>query len=163
MTGLEPLVIPALIGSAAAGSVAAIQSGRAASKSARANAEFNAAVARDEAARKAEAGRIEAERARRDAARLRATQEVGFAKAGVTTEGTPIDVMIRSAADEELNALQLQHGYNIGQARSLSEAGLQDFRKGQAKGFERAGYLSAGTSLLRGIADVGKYKARKDQ
>ena len=52
MTGVEI----ALIAGAVVGGVSAVQQGRAQERSAKANAEFNAKVARDEAAQKAAAG-----------------------------------------------------------------------------------------------------------
>jgi hypothetical protein len=159
MSGLEPLVIPAILAGTAVTAVTAVQQGRAQERSAKANAEFNAKVARDEAAQKAAAGRLEADRLRRQRIRLTGSQRVGFAKSGVTTEGTPIDVMIKSAAEEELNANLAQHNFDVSAGQSLSQASLFDFRRKQASRFSRAGNIQAGASLLSGVASAGKFRA----
>ena len=118
-------------------------------KSAAAAAKVNAQIAEREADQRRTAGRLEAERMRRERIRLAAAQRAGYAKSGVTSEGTPLQVMIQSAAEEELNAQLTQYNYEIGAQRSESEASLYRFGGKVAR---RAGNMQAGTSLLSGVS-----------
>lgn len=160
MTGAEiPILTQLAIAAAVTGgtiaAVGTIQQGKAQAASIKANAKFNAAVKRDEAAQKVAAGKLEADRLRRRRINLTKSQRVGFAKSGVTSEGTPIDVMIQSAAEEELNANLAQHNFQVGAARSRSEASLFDFQRRGAGRIKSASRFQAGASLLGGISQAG--------
>ncbi len=157
------LAIIAAIGGAVVGTVGVIQSRRAQKSqesAAKASAEFNARAKRDEAARKSAAGRLEADRIRRQRIRLGKSQVAGFAKAGVTSEGTPIDVQIQSAAEEELNAQLAQHNFEIGASKSLSQASVFDFRRRTAGTSGTGTALTAGSTLLGGITQAATIKAK---
>ena len=125
-------------------------------KSAEAAGKVNAALAQREADQQRQAGQLEAERMRRERIRLAATQRAGFAKSGVTSEGTPLQVMIQSAADEELNAQMTQYNAGIGAMRSGSEASIY---KAQGVAAKRAGTLQAGSSLLSGVSQAAYIRA----
>ena len=119
-------------------------------------AAVNAAIARDDAEQKAAAGRLEAERIRRNAIRLTKEQKTGFAKAGVTTEGTPIDIMIQSAGEEELNAQQTQRNFEVARTRSINQSSMILAQgKNRAQSIRTSANIAAGTTLLNAVASAG--------
>ena len=133
-----------------------LRQGKIQASEAKANAEFNAKVARNEAARKEEAGRLEADRIRREKIKLTKSQRVGFGKSGVTSEGTPIDVMIKSAAEEELNAQISQFNAGVSAAQSRTEADLLIFKgKQRARAIKSSSRIQAGSTLLSAAAQAG--------
>lgn len=105
----------------------------------------NAQAAREQAAREAERTRIELERHRQDVRKLKGTQTVQFAAAGVRLSGSALDVMADSAARAELDADLIAAGGELRESRALSEA--REFeRRGRA--VFRSGLLSATSILL---------------
>jgi predicted ATPase len=153
--------IPAWVGTAAAlagtaiSGVSAIASGfqqSAALKEQAKGARYNQAVAEmnAEAARKAAA--FAEEQARKKTARLLGTQQAGFAKAGVAMEGTPLEVMAETAAQEEENTLALRYNYAVEASRWGSQAGFYGYesrRQEALSGYPIGqGFMKAGTALL---------------
>jgi hypothetical protein len=93
----------------------------------------NAKLAKQEAAFEEDANRMRARQ-------ILAEQRVGYAKAGVTLEGSPLNVMEDTAAQAELDALAIRFG---GRTKSL---------KYRSEGFEGlvSGVGQAGQALLTG-------------
>jgi hypothetical protein len=128
--------------------------------------EYNAQVARQNAQQIIEAGAVEEQKQRDKAKRLLGTQQALYGKSGVTNEGTPLEVMADTAAQQELDALTLRHNYWVQSQRQTSEAGqydfmanrsmmMSDFSNKQAGYASTAGIMKAGTSLLTGLGQVG--------
>ena len=121
----------------------------------KANAEINAAIARDDAEQKAAAGRLEAERIRRQAIRLTKEQKAAGGASGLTSEGTPIDVMIQSAAEEELNAVRTQHNFEVAKTRSINQSNMILAQgKNRARSVRTSANIAAGTTLLNAVASA---------
>lgn len=121
----------------------AIQSGRAQAKM----AEYNAQVAEREGQIATTGAEFEEAQFRREGERLKATQRVRFAKAGVKPAGSPLLVMEETAAEIERNALAIRYGGSLEAARATSRAQLERFGGRQAK---RAAKIKATGSLLTG-------------
>jgi len=130
---------------------------------------YNAEVARQNAEYIRQAGAIEEEKQREKGRRLLGTQQALYGKAGVTGEGTPLEIMADTAMDLEKEALTIRYNYDIQVRRALSEADQYDFmgarsdRMGMFAGeaadrtadmMSSAGYWKAGTSLLTGLGHV---------
>ena len=157
----DPLTIAILAGSAvqAAGQ---IQAG----KDAKAAHDYNAQVAD----RNAEAERINAERVefletaevekfRKNYADFADSQRMAFASNNVvTTSGTPLAVALQSATEAETEISNNIYNIKLGK-QAREEAALNQELEGRlqrmyGRSAERAGYIQAGTSLLRGGADM---------
>ena len=115
-------------GAAAAGGVAQQQAAKANAKQAQAAAAF------DEA------------RQRERAQKILAAQRVGFAKAGVTLEGTPGDVLANTAEDAEIDALAIRWG---GASRAAAF-------KAQGQSALIGGITGAAGALLTGVTTYGQ-------
>ena len=131
----------------------------------------NARIARQNAAliegqkgiAKREKSIIEA-RSRKQAERVLASQRAGYAKAGVTMEGTPLLVQTETMSEADLDALAIRYAGTIEQSQLIAqqsalrqEAMFEKMRSGQ---YKTAGYLSAGASLLTGIDKIAGYYAK---
>jgi hypothetical protein len=103
-----------------------------------------AAAARDQAA-------YDEARAREQAQRALGARRAGYANAGVTLEGTPIDVMGDAATDAEMDALSLRRRGDLESWGRLNDAAGQRMRGGAAA---RSGAFGAGSSLLSGLSHV---------
>lgn len=88
---------------------------------------YNAQLAEREAREAQEAAAYEETRFRKGGERLKATQRTRYAKAGVTFEGTPSDVMEETASELERDALMIRRGGQVGAQRLTAEAALQRF------------------------------------
>ena len=86
-----------------------------------------------------------ARRSRAQFEELKGTQESKFLKGGVTLEGTPEEVLKKTAEDSELEARTILHGGNL-QAESYNI---------QAKNIRTTGKANAIGSLLGGFSKVG--------
>ncbi|MGF1593838.1 MAG: hypothetical protein ACFCUW_11195 [Kiloniellaceae bacterium] len=122
----------------AAGSLAA---GRADARA----AEFNAAMAQQQAVRERDIARREAEDHRRRHSRLLATARARRAGSGVTSEGSPLMVDEAGAAEIELGAQDILAGGAAAAQRHRQSAAFHRARAGNAR---NAGLLRAGTTLL---------------
>jgi hypothetical protein len=128
----------------------------------------NRQVAEDNALATERAGAWEVEKARLKALRLEGSQKVGYAKAGVLLEGSPLDVMAETAANEELDILATQYNYDVQAARYRSQGDFYGFEAGRQErlaasqpetpNFMQQGLMKAGTSLLTTVGDWGKTK-----
>lgn len=127
----------------------------------------NQAVAEGNAQATEQAAAYAEKQARLKAARLEGTQAVGYAKAGVLPEGSPLDVMAETAKIEEQDILATRYNYSVQAARYRSQAdfyGFEGSRRDSMAGNVQnlsdsaltGGILKAGTSLLTTGASLAK-------
>lgn len=137
-------IAPILMGiGAVLGAVGSIQQASAQASAAKHNArvgEQNARMAADQAKEDERMQRIRGMKAL-------GTTRAGFGAAGVTLEGTPLDVLEESAAAIELDALKIRHGGEVQAAAYRNGASLD---RAQASAAKTSGYLSATSALLGG-------------
>lgn len=144
-TALAIVAGVAALAGGAIGAVSSIQQGEAAEKS----AQFNAAVERNNAQIATDQARYQADRVRRRNLLLLGTQRAGYAKAGVTSGGTPEDVMFDSSTEGELDALAALYS---GRVNSASLAARARLTESEGANLKSASQISAGASLLGGIS-----------
>ncbi len=132
--------------SAALSAVSAVQQGEASRKS----AEYQAAVAENNALAARQQAELDERRGREKARRMLASQRAQAAKGGVMPdEGSPLFVNLAAGEEAEIEALNLQRA---GESRSddlHSRAAQQRFQGAVA---EQSGALKAGASLLHGAS-----------
>lgn len=151
-TGAELAVAASLAGTAVS-AVGAVQQG----KAAKASADYNAAVAHNQAIAARQKAEFDAERERERVQRLLGAQRAGFAKGGVEIEGTPLLVMEDAAEQGELDVQAILYGGDIQSDNYQAEAGLRRMEGAQAK---KAGMFGAGSTLLTGASST--YLAGKE-
>jgi hypothetical protein len=134
MTGMEPLLIASMAMSAM-GSIAA---GNAARKA----GNFNAAVGRENARAATAEGIENAERQRRIGARR---------QGGLRNEQVSLDVLTDQAAEEKLAELTILYGSRR-KALALMQGASISMAAGKTG--QRAGYMSAAGSLLKGASKL---------
>lgn len=123
----------------------------------KADAEFNATIAEQEAVlARQEAGARE-ERQREEDRRILARQRALVGAAGITFEGSPVAVFAESAAQAELDALLIRREGVLRSRSLLIEADIQRVAGRQALA---AGILGAGTTLLTGGARIAREERR---
>jgi hypothetical protein len=116
---------------------------------ARTNAEMNATMIE-------QSGALDASRQRKSISRLIGTQKAGFAGAGVELTGSPLDVMINTAAEGELDAQIIEHNTKAS-ALSARYGGASQaaYDEKMAGIYERSGNFRAGSTLLKAGAEIG--------
>lgn len=144
MSGAEPFIMAAAAGAQA---ISSISQGNAQSNMAK----YNAAVSEREARQAKEAAKFEESRNRQAAESLLSSQRAAYAKGGVTSEGSPLLVQAETAEEAEIDALALRYSGSVAEARAKSQAALDRM---QGKAAKTAGYLGAGTSLLKGASKI---------
>lgn len=93
-----------------------------------------------------QASTAEQARLRRQARRTISSQSVAFAKAGVTLEGSPLELLSQNAAELEADAV------NVGRAARTNVA----LERARAANARAAGDFGVGTSLLTGLVGAAK-------
>lgn len=135
-------------GAAAYGTLEAGAQAEKAGKEQKRMADFNADLAVRDAAQKLDVASAEESRHRKAGAAFKAEQRAGYAKAGVTLEGTPMDFLEETAIRLEGDALNIRQAGYVGYQDSMMEAQLQRWagRTALARGRNqrRASYISAG-------------------
>jgi len=117
-------------------------------------ANYNAAIAQQQAQTAKATAEWEATQKRKETERLLGKQRALYGVAGVTYEGSPLELMAETAAEGELDALMLERTGKIREQKYMSEAELTKMKGQQAA---TAGYFGAGTTLLTGASKL--YKA----
>jgi len=124
--------------------------------------EYNAAIAERDAKAAKDAAEYEAGQTRRDTERILGRQRALYGKAGVTMEGSPLELMSETAAEGELDALMVERTGILRGQRYGEEATLSRMK---GAGARRAGYWGAGTTLLTGAGRAatgyGNYKLKQ--
>ena len=161
-TGLEPLIIAAIIAGGTVAVVSQVQQGRAAEaqgKQAQAIAQRNALLAERQAEEQRVAAAAEALRIEEEGKRLKGRQVALFAKSGVELRGTPLSVIIDSAVNIEADRLTLLREGAIRAGTSTAQAGI--FRaqgaaaKAKGRATQRASILMAVGTGLSTVGSVG--------
>ena len=142
MSGIE---VAAMIAGTALTAANQISQGVSANKMGKYNASVSegyAAAARDQAA-------FDEARAREQAQRALGARRAGYANAGVTLEGTPIDVLGDAASDAEMDALSLRRRGDLEAWGRLADAGGQRTRGRAAM---QSSFMDSGSTLLGGAS-----------
>lgn len=138
----------------------ALGQGQAAAADARAQAavaEYNARVQEQEARAIRAQAEYKAKRQAEEAERYASSLRAGMGASGVvTSEGTPLMIEAKQAAESELENLIIGYQGQVGANRALSQASFDrmqaDIYKRKASSASRAGWMGAGTTLLTGFA-----------
>lgn len=124
-----------LAATTAIGAIGAIQEGKAAKKA----ANYNAAIAQQNAVIATQSAAADEAALRRDNARYMATVRANIGASGTTDEGSPIDIIDNSAGLAELDALNIRYqgtlkarGYNI-EADQQRALGANQYQSGLFK------------------------------
>jgi hypothetical protein len=169
-TGIEIAAGIAAAAAVAGAGVAAYgqyQQGQTANKVAQYNAELanrNAQIADQNAEAVRFAGTAKEEQSRDEVRQVLARQRALVGASGVTTEGSPLLVMMESARQGELDALRIRYATDIEEQQRLLEGQQQRsqaFLQGaQGRAAQSAGTLAAGGSILTGIGSgVSSYSS----
>jgi len=137
------------------------QQGKTAAAQARQEAawhDYNAKVAKREAEAERKAAEFESTQHERKAKQLLARQRALIGASGVTMEGSPLLLAEDTAAQlalENIN-IRMTGARRVGawKSKSILDISKARFARESAPGLRRAGYLSAGSSLLQGAGTV---------
>ena len=162
MTGLEPLIIAAVIAGTAVTAYGQYQQGKTAQSQAKAQAAwnmYNAKVAEREAEAEKAATASDVKQHKRKAAALLAKQRAMVGKSGVEMVGSPLLVAEDTAAElakEETNIrLRGQRKAMAFEGQSILDVSKASAAKSRAAGYGQAAILNAGGTLLQGGAQAG--------
>ena len=131
---MEPITA-AIVGSQVAGSVMSFKGTRAAAKSARQVAEYNAQVAENEAVLLARAKVDEEAALRRQGERLKGSQRTATAASGIQISGSPLQALASTYYGIESDAAKIRYAGTIEQVQKASEAEItriQGYARSQA-------------------------------
>ena len=154
--GLEALAFGAATGLGVFGQIQAGQAAEVQAESARNIAEYNAAVARQEAKAIEQRTAIEQKQQAEEAARVQSALEAGLGASGaVTTAGAPLMLQAKQASESELENLMIGYRGRVKAGRARSQAKL-DVMEGKVaeqrgKATARGKYIGAGATLLTGF------------
>lgn len=150
MTGVEIAMGAIAVAGAAMTAASSIQQGKQAEASAKFNSDMmnrNATIARQQAA-------AEEEKHRRLGYMRQGAARAAYGASGVAMEGSPLDILEQSAAQEELDALNIRYRGEIGAQSAEGQAALSRMRGAAAS---QAGYMGAGSAILMGAEKAGSY------
>ena len=145
-TGVETALIATAIAGTGTAAVGQYQQGQAQKQA----AEFNAAIARNQAIAARQKAAFDAKRQRSATADLLARQRAAIAKAGVALEGTPLELLEATAEAGELDAQTIIYGGELQSAGFRSQSELSRLAAASS-----GGVLGAGATLLTGIGKTG--------
>jgi len=154
-----PWIIGAGVGMQALGTYQAGLAAEAEAKSRQAMAIYNARVAEQEAKAAEQQAQFRQKRQAEAAARWQSRLRAGLGASGVvTSEGTPLMVQARQAAEAELEGQMIGYEGQIRAGRARSQAAL-DRLQGRiygrrAKTARRGGLTGAGMTLLTGFGSL---------
>jgi hypothetical protein len=146
-----------VIAAAATATTAYAQSAQASAQSdmAKKVAKYNAAVAENQAALAKNAGEVQAQQREASTRRLLASQRVAVGASGVSTEGSPLSVMMDSSTQGAYEASLIRYGGEEQSAALFGEAGIQRFYGAYgAQQAQEAGAYRVGTTLLSGTGQA---------
>lgn len=133
---------------AAIAAAGAIKKGQSAKKKGEYDAkvlERDAAVARDQA-------NAVSLRQQRAARKIMGSMRAAYGAAGVTVEGSPLDVLEESAGQAELDRLTIQYNAELKATGAIDGAALSIILGKEA---EKAGYMEAGGTLMSSYGSKG--------
>ena len=139
-------------------------------------ARYNAQVAEMAAQNTEKAGAYEVSKEQRRGDKLIGSQEAGYGAAGVTAEGSPLEVMASTAHDITMDELTTKYNYSVEASRQRSQAGMFGYeaardtsmgsnianvQESMAPSMVARGFMGAGTALLTTAGSIyGKTGAR---
>ena len=138
-------------GTALAGTVVSVVSQIEQGESQKKWSEYNAAVAERDAVAAQQSAEYDASQKRKETAKLIGRQRALYGKAGVTFEGSPLELMEETASQGELDALMIEREGKLKAGNYQSEAALSRMKGSSA---QKAGYYGAGSSLLTGASSA---------
>ena len=145
------------IAGAGLGAISAIRQGSAQSAALRSQANaarYNQQVAEMNANAVKASGAYAEQIQREKNQRLIGSQKTGFAKSGVTLEGTPLDVMASTASDQEKDIIAQRYNTDIQAWRYRAQGAQYGYEASRdvsmSSGPITAGYIGAGSTLLTG-------------
>lgn len=106
---------------------------------------YNAEISRQNASMVEASGALDAARQRKQVSRLIGTQKALYGGAGVELTGSPLDVMINTAAEGELDAQIIEYNTKVKSMGMMSQAAYDEKLAGI---YERSGIFKAGSTLL---------------
>lgn len=116
--------------------------------------EYQADVARVQGQQAQMAAEAEAQDRRRRSRYLLGQQLAAAGASGVQLEGSPLLAMVDSGVQEDLERRRILYKGYLQAQGARSDAALAEY---QASSLRTAGYMKAGTSLLRGTGNVYGY------
>jgi len=168
MTGIEVGVLLAYATAAVAvvGAYSAYQAGEATEAGLKAQAqgrEYEATIAAQNAQVARQQANAREEAQRRHARQVLGDQRAALAESGVGLSGSSADIYRQSAANAELDALNIRYEGELAARGLLAQSELDRYGgrvdRSNAKGAKRAGTLDAATTLLTGGSKAyGYYK-----
>ena len=117
--------------------------------------EMNAAVSRANASAIRTVGDFQVASLEKQKKRFRSTQHAGYAKAGVRSEGSPIDVMIDSAAEYEKDILISKYNTRVGEIQSTLAETMSNIEGKKAKKMGTAKMWGTLLSTTSNLASMG--------
>ena len=114
--------------------------------------QYNANVAREQAGMIEQSGAMDASRQRKQVSRLIGTQKAGYAGAGVELSGSPLDAMIYTAAEGEMDAQIIEYNAKVKARGMMSQA---DYDEKLGDMYARSGTMKAAGTLLSSAASIG--------
>lgn len=114
---------------------------------------YNADIANRQAEEARKKAEFQEQREREKNEALLQRQRLAFDVAGVTSEGSPTNLLMDTAKKMELDALAIRYGGVSSGAALEAEAQLQRMR---GKTAQQTGWWNAGSSLLSGATSVAK-------
>jgi hypothetical protein len=125
-------------------------------KAARAAAEYNATIQRQNAEITREQTKLQVQQADREAYLRRGALIAAHGKSGGAQQGSVLDVLADNAAQDEIQRQDIAYRGALAERGFTNTATLDEF---EGKHAEKQGYLSAGAELFRGGANY--YEARE--
>lgn len=116
---------------------------------------YNAEVAEAEAEQKRMETRERVNRTRKENDRFKSKQRAAFAKSGITSTGTPLELMSQTAADLELRALDTAYAGESQRQALLQNASVN---KINADATGRAAPIAAASTILGGANQLARLK-----
>lgn len=146
--GVEALLLTTAIIGVASSAYGSYREGQDAAEASK----YNARIAQEEAVLTEQAGALDASRQRKQISRLIGTQKALSAGSGIELTGSPLDVMINTAAEGELDAQILEYNTKVQASRFRS----QSARDLELAGVSRtSGALKAGATILTQGSKIG--------
>ena len=115
-------------------------------------AKYNEKLAENQAVGARQEAAAAADRQQRQSAKTIGTMQASYAASGVSTEGSPLEVLEESARNAELDRLTILWN---GESRAQGYQNTAELERSRGKNAMASGYLSAAGSAMKGFAMFG--------
>lgn len=115
-------------------------------------AKYNEKLAENQAVGARQEAAAAADRQQRQSAKTIGTMQASYAASGVSTEGSPLEVLEESARNAELDRLTILWN---GEGRAQGYQNTAELERSRGKNAMASGYLSAAGSAMKGFAMSG--------